>query len=251
MISVLDFGAHAVIALIARKKKNGEWDILGGADVRAQGVRQGEIIHLGDAAECVTEVLRLAERSSGQSVKTLYFNFDHASIQKIETCGTKHLVGEGQIRPLDIRDAKEAALRMVDSFDHGMIYAKETGFLIDEKDAVLNPIGIYGRRVDVFLSVWMADSALLDRWNTLMGRAYVKTACPILPDRGKVYGTAPAAGSLSARRQTPLDDPACAGAAEMLEVAYRLEQERPVYFEKENLFSNLKEKLVSTWNEYF
>ena len=234
-VCVLDFGAHAVIALIAQKKKNGQWDVLGGGQVASQGVERGEIRHLGDAVECVTEALRRAEHSAGERIKTLYFNFDHASVEGFQACGTKHLAGEGQIGPQDILSAKEAALRTVASFERNVIYAKETGFLIDEKDEVLDPLGVYGRRLDAFLYVLTADSAALDDWNKVMRRSYVAKATPVFPvavPLRRVAGVHSAAEAL-------------------LDAAYEMEREKPTSFEGRHLWLQLKEKAASTWNEYF
>ena len=192
-VSTLDFGARTVIALIAQRKPKGGWDILGGGDVEARGVENGEVRHTGDAVDCVVEALRRAERSAGEKIKTLYFNFSHSSFEGIEASGAKHLTGEGQIRSSDIRDGKEAALRMVGSFEKNVIYAKESGFLIDEKDAVLNPVGIYGQRLDVFLYALTADSAVLDQWKKVMRRSYMNEAYPVLSAWSVAYGVLPAA----------------------------------------------------------
>ena len=327
-ISVLDFGAHTVIVLIARQKKSGEWEVLGGGDVQAQGAAKGEIVHTGDAAECVTEAIRRAEISSGEKVRTLYYNFDHASIQTQDAHGTKYLIGEGQIRGSDIHQAKDAALRMASSFEKNTIYVSETGFLIDEKDRVLNPLGIYGQRLDVFLRVVSADSKTLDDWNKVMRRSYVAKSIPVLSAYSTALAVVPRAErikknllldlgddffnvilfenhgvkhcvgfdlenlesvaqewlknnetveellitndqakddslfyalkesvSVPVRRVSSalprLNDLSLTAAAGILEAAYDMEKDRPAYFEGRNLFSNLKDKAASTWNEYF
>jgi len=176
----LDFGEHTVSALAARQKTSGEWEILGKGRSRALGRSNGEISRLSDVAESVTEALRLAEEGAGARCRRLYFNFDDAHIQSAHPVGSKSLSGEGQIGRDDVRDAARSAARMVGDFEHTPVYTRETDYLIDGKDSVGNPFGIFGHCLDVTLHVVLARARVVEQWKDVMRRSQVDSAFPVL-----------------------------------------------------------------------
>ncbi len=190
-LTVLDFGSEVVAAFVAQKKSDGTFHILGAGDSKTRGVKNGEIQNLGDAVEPVVEALRKAEDSSDAASGTVYFNFDDCQMQSERFRGSKTLAGEGEIELSDIEEAKAAALRMAGHFEKRIVYAKEVSFIIDERDTVENPVGVFGRRLDVVVHVLQARSLYCEEWEKIMKRAQVdravlvpsawSTACGILP----------------------------------------------------------------------
>jgi cell division protein FtsA len=176
----LDFGEHSVIAVAGRERSAGQWSLVGEGRSRALGRSGGEIVKLSDVVESVTDALRQAEKSAGLRCRRLYFNFDDAGIVSAHPCGYKSLSGEGQIRREDVRDASGAASRSVGDFEHASVYTREVRYLIDGRDSVGNPLGVFGHRLDVTLHVLLARSRVLEMWKHVMRRAQVERSVPIL-----------------------------------------------------------------------
>ncbi len=176
----LDFGEHSVIALAARQKPSGEWEILGKGSARALGRSGGEITRLSDVAESVTEALRLAEEQAGARCRQLYFNFDDAEMISVHPVGSKTLSGDGQIGREDVRDASRSAARLVGDFERTPVYTREANYLIDGKDSVGNPFGVFGHRLDVTLHVVLARARLVEQWKNVMHRAQVEKSAAVL-----------------------------------------------------------------------
>lgn len=176
----LDFGEHDVNALAAHQKTSGEWEVLAKGCSRALGRPNGEITRLSDVAESVTEALRLAEQGAGLRCRKLYFNFDDARIECAHPVGSKTLSGEGQIGREDVRDAARSAARLVGDFEHTPVYTRETNYLIDGKDSVGNPFGVFGHCLDVTLHVILARARVLEQWKDVMRRSQVDFAVPVL-----------------------------------------------------------------------
>ena len=176
----LDFGEHSVIVCIGWEKKPGEWVLLGQGASRARGRVRGEIAKMSDAVESVVEALRLAEKAAGMRCGRLYFNFDDTAIVSAHPSGSKTLSGEGQIRHDDVRDAARSACRMVGDFEHAPVYTREIDYLIDGKDSVKNPVGVFGHRLDVRLHVLLARARLLEQWKNVMRRAEIERFAPVL-----------------------------------------------------------------------
>jgi len=186
--SVLDFGAHHVRAISLEKKEGGGFDVLGAGESVSRGVSRGEFTHLGDAVECVSEAVRRADQAAGVKTETLYFGYDDPGTESLLRSGSKQLSGEGQVRFEDIRDARLAAERSVGHFEKSIIYSREVYFLIDERDRVDQPIGVFGRKLDVCLHMVLARSAYYDLWRRLMRRAEISRAIPVLSSWATAYG---------------------------------------------------------------
>lgn len=184
----LDFGEKTVTALAAREKSPGHWQLLGEGRARAQGRARGEITRLSDVCESVIEALRGAEKGAGLRCRRLYFNFDDAGIETAHPSGSRTLAGEGQIRREDVRAAAKSASRMAGDFERAPVYVRDVHYLIDGKDPVGNPVGVFGHRLEVTLHMVLARAALLEQWRNVMRRAQIDNAVPALSLDSSVHG---------------------------------------------------------------
>lgn len=197
-VAVLDFGAEHARILIAEKETDQSVRILGAGESAAMGVEHGRIIHLGDAVESIHEALRKAERSAKLRVKKLYYNFNDLNIQSLRAKGARVLKGEGEIKEADVRLACETAKRLIERFDLEVVYAKELYFIIDDKDRVILPKGIFGRKLDVCLHVLQADTENCQKWVRAMERCSLE-GVPVLSAWSTAYGVLPKEDRLRCR----------------------------------------------------
>lgn len=190
--SALDFGADLVRVLVLEQNGRGGIKVLASAEAPSKGFAQGELSHVGDAVEAIVDALREARSSAGCDGGTLYYNLDDPKMESLFPRGSKNLSGEGQIRPQDVAQVKDAAERLISRFEKVQLYAAELKFLIDGKDAVLNPLGTFGRSLDVFMHVVMIRSDHADLWSKVMKRAGVRKGVPVLSAWSTAKGVIPA-----------------------------------------------------------
>lgn len=191
VLSVLDFGADTTVVLMAQKNEDGSFSVLGAGDAASNGVKHGLVTHLGDAVESVVEAVREAERAAGVNIQTLYFNLDDPEIQSLRVRGSKQLSGEGEIRRSDVEQACQTARRLVGHFERTIVYFKELGFIIDDRDFVANPIGVFGVKLDVVAHVLQARSRICEDWARLMERAGVERPVRVFSAWSTAYGILP------------------------------------------------------------
>ena len=177
--------------MIAEKKECGTFQIVGAGDSAAQGVKGGEVSHPGDATESIVEALKKAERSSGTKIEKLYYNIDDSKMQSVITRGSIFLTGEGEIRPSDIEEAGKIAERLASHFEKNILYSKEIQFVIDDRDSVINPIGAFGKKLEVFVHVLQARSSLCEAWQKLMMRSQVSRCTAVPSAWSSAYGVLP------------------------------------------------------------
>lgn len=187
-ISVLDFGSENVYVLIAHRKESGKFEILGGGDAKSSGLKNGEFVYVGDAVESVVEATRKAEKSAGFKIDSIYYNVDDVKMESFVSAGSKVLSGEGQISLRDIQTATDVAHRVAGRFEKKVLYSAQTQYVIDDRDPVANPVGIFGRKLDVTLHVLAARSDYLDLWSQVMQRAHFRRSVPALSLWSSVKG---------------------------------------------------------------
>lgn len=190
VLAVLDFQENTVSALLAEQKE-GRLRCLGLGESPAQGVSAGRVENIGDAVECVVEAARAAQRQAGQAAGTVYYNFFDPALESVVARGSKILSGEGQVRESDLRDVRQVAARAVGHFEKNIIYARDVGFTIDDRDFVLNPLGVFGRKVAVERRVLLSSSASQDAWDRVMARAQIRRAVPVISSWSTAYGVLP------------------------------------------------------------
>lgn len=188
----LDPGADGVRAVVAEKKR-GEFRALGGGEAPWPRMESGRPRRIFEAAEAVTAAIRAAERSSGLSAETLYYNFDDDSLKERTCQGTRLLGGDGQIRQADVEEACRAAKRGAGDLSSRLVYSRTSGYLVDERDAVEDPIGIYGRKLDVSVYLLFADAASCEWWQKAVERSPARRSVRVISAWSSAYGVIPAA----------------------------------------------------------
>lgn len=190
-VGVLDFGADTVSVVIAHKADPSGFQVLGAGSSVSSGFAKGDIVNLGDAVESVVDAVRKAEESSGVKLEHYYYNFDDAGCVSVRAQGTKTLKGEGEIRPSDVADACRSAERFVGHFERKIVYARDVRCVIDDRDWVDNPVGVFGRKLDVEMHIIQARSAHCEAWRRLLDRAQLGRTTPVLSALSSVYGVVP------------------------------------------------------------
>lgn len=190
MLAALDFGEETVSVLVAEQKE-GRHRVLSLGETPARGIRGGRVENVGDAAECIAASVRSAEENSGVLIRSLYYNFFDPDLESVVSRGSKILKGEGQIRDSDLKEVRQIAERTVGHFEKSIVYARESGYTIDDRDFLINPLGIFGRKIDVEMRILLAVSAHCDAWQRITARAGIQRAVPVAASWSAAYGTLP------------------------------------------------------------
>jgi len=176
----MEVDAESVRVILADKKDGAELRILGRGEARLQGFRDGKITHAGDLVESIGEAADHAQRAAGLRIEKLFYNFNDEKIESVWPAGSKILDGEGEIQASDVRAAAGAAERLAGNFEKKIIYSAEVDYVIDDKDPVANPVGIFGHKLDVKTHLLLVRADWSDRWSRLLARAGFSRTTPVL-----------------------------------------------------------------------
>lgn len=187
-VSVMEPGPQGLVVVTAECREDGEFRLLGGGEAPAAGLEKGEIVSAADLSEAVSDAIGRAERSSGVRIRKLYFNFDEPRIESAWASGTRLLEGDGEIRPADVRAAAAQAERLVGDFEKKIVYSAVIDYVIDGKDPVADPVGVFGHELEVKAHFLVARAARWDAWLRLLKRAGVEKPAPALSGLSSAWG---------------------------------------------------------------
>jgi hypothetical protein len=171
-LSVLDFGSESVLVLVA-KKEHRRIEVVGGGEAKAAGFHNGQLTSMTDAVEAVKEAVRKAERYCGFKIERLYYNYDDPQIECVAASGCKNLEADSPIHQDDTQETLSNAKRFILDYQKTVIHARDLYFVVDDKDRVSDPVGIYGRKLEVFMTALVCRAACLEAWENIFRRAFV------------------------------------------------------------------------------
>ncbi len=184
----MEAGFDQLVIVIADKKDDGELRILGGGEAPVRGLEKGEFSDPGDFVESIAEAARKAEKSSGIPIEKLYYNLDDPRIESAHPGGSRILDGEGEIQAADVRAAVQAAERIAGDFEKKIVYSAEINYVIDGKDPVADPVGIFGHKLDVKVHLLLARAGRWDVWDRMIRRAGYRRSAAVLSGLSSAYG---------------------------------------------------------------
>lgn len=182
----LSVDSEEVRAVAAQERTPGEWVILGEGRTRVSGISSGAVVKTTDAVESVVAAVRQAEEASRSSCSRLFYGYDDSGMIQAHPMGSKTLSGEGQIQRNDVREAAAHAQRLVGDYERIPVYSREVLYLIDGKDAVGNPFGVFGHKLDVRLHIILSRATHYQAWKKVMERAGFSDAIPVLSLVGSI-----------------------------------------------------------------
>ena len=187
-IWALDFGADTTTVVVAEEKGRHDFKLLAKAEAATQGIQEGIITSIGDVVESVHESVHAAEKMCGLNCEKILYNYDDLGIETASPAGVKSLVGEGQISRSDIADAEKLAIRTTGHFEKSLVLANPIHYLMDGKDSVTNPIGVFGHELEVRLFILLGRAQQLQHLRRVFERAGIDKVQPVVTAVSAAYG---------------------------------------------------------------
>ncbi len=160
LYQVLDLGSVTTRAIIL------EWDasksgceILGIGEVATAGVSQDGLTSISDVAESIWNAVDRASKQSGVVLKDLTASLSDSMLESTKVQASSYLDGANDdFRHHHIEEARIKALQRLKPQDKHLVYQNASGFLIDGKDYIHDPIGICGKELTVVMYLLFSKS---------------------------------------------------------------------------------------------
>jgi cell division protein FtsA len=150
----LEIGTSKVCAVVGEMNADGALNIVGLGQAKSRGVRKGEICDAPAAEEDVRNAIVEAEQMADVEIRSVYLSVTGSHIRGFNNRGVHPVVSaDREISEDDVQDVIKNAKTINLPAQHHVIHAIRQHFLVDGQDAITNPVGMLGSRVEVDVHV--------------------------------------------------------------------------------------------------
>lgn len=168
----LDLGTTKVCAIIAEKKDNGTFDVLGFGSAPSEGLNKGLVVNITKTAEAIREAMNVASNRAGIEIKDVNVGVagEHIKFLRHRNYVTINNP-EREISQNDL-DRLRADVKMIPiPEERQIIHIIPEEFTVDNQDVVDSPIGMAGSRLEATNHVVLAATTALTNIRKSVERA--------------------------------------------------------------------------------
>jgi len=169
----LDLGSQSIKAALVRVQDENNLELLGVYELPAVGLREASISDLTELSQTVLRAVDgVCQRVSvkpnsihlGVSADLLSFRRSSAVIPLVDA-GTK------VVAPSDVEKVNHQARLLGGGIDEDIVHSFEQYYKVDDVNVALNPIGLYGRKLEANLLLLTANAGRLRNMNKAVHQA--------------------------------------------------------------------------------
>lgn len=156
----VDIGTSKIVTVIARVDEF--VNVLGVSEVKAQGVRKGQIVNIEEAVFSINSSIDAAERMAGLSVSSAIVSVGGNNIESINSRGVVAVSQpDGEITQGDVERVVDAAKAVSLPSSREIIHVLPRTYIVDGQEGIKDPVGMTGTRLEVETHIITAGSPTL------------------------------------------------------------------------------------------
>lgn len=182
IICGLDVGTTKICMMIARAHRGGGLEIISTGYANSSGLKKGIVVNLEEAAASIRKAADEAELKSGTSVDWVIVGAAGDHFQSFN-CHSAITIEENnqEVTAEDMAQIIRAAQASVPiPPEQEVIHVLPQEFFLDDHGGILNPVGLYGSRLDVNVHVVTCRSTLNQNLINAVNRAQMRVKRVIL-----------------------------------------------------------------------
>ena len=196
-VTALDIGSGKICCMIA-KVSDDNLHIVGMGCAQAQGIKNGVIVNLTQAAGSIQDAIIDAESKAKKRVESVIVNVSSPQLESVYVSAEITIPDTRVIIPSDVRKVIDAALAKVDLKEKEIIHQIPVAYTLDgQSDITDEPTGLSGKTLGVTLHLITVPLAQIRNLSMALERCHVWIA-------GKV--ATPYASALSVLSQSEKDN---------------------------------------------
>lgn len=156
----VDIGTAKIVTIIA--KIDEVINVLGVSEVKAAGIRKGQIVDIEEAVSAVNSSVEAAERMAGYSVSHVIVSIGGGHIESQNSKGVVAVSSQDrEISRQDIARVIDAAKAVSLPSSREIIHVLPRNYTVDGQEGIKDPIGMTGVRLEVDTHIISASSTSL------------------------------------------------------------------------------------------
>jgi cell division protein FtsA len=160
IVAGVDVGSTKVAVLVGEIAANGCLEILGIGECQASGLRRGVIVDIEHTSRAVQAAVEQAERMSGIQLQNVYVGLTGPHITSVGNRGVVAVSSaDKEINIEDVNRVLEVSRVISLPGDKRIIHVLPKEFIVDGCDGVVDPVGMFGSRLEVETHIVTASAA--------------------------------------------------------------------------------------------
>ncbi|MFQ5900025.1 MAG: cell division protein FtsA [Thermodesulfobacteriota bacterium] len=147
----LDIGTTKICAIVGEKVDD-RLEVIGIGTEVSKGLRKGVVINIENTVQSIKKAVEEAKLMAGCEIDTVYTGIAGAHIKGFNSHGVV-AVNDKEVKEGDIKRVIDAAKAVAIPLDREVIQVLPQGYIVDEQDGILEPIGISGVRLEAMVHI--------------------------------------------------------------------------------------------------
>jgi len=171
----LDIGTHTIKAALIEPRENRQIELRGVYEFDTEGFQEGAVTNLGDLSGAIGEVLSGLSKNTGVRIRTLHLGLNGDVIREARSSAVIPLLDRGSkvISRRDVARLQQQARFLGVKLDEVILHDFPQVYTVDDINQTLNPLGLYGRKLEVETIVVAARSAMVRNLSKAVNQAGV------------------------------------------------------------------------------
>lgn len=168
-MTVLDIGTSKVCCLVIRMNSDQKPEVIGMGYAPSRGIKNGVIVDLDKATECISAVLEQAEKQAERPIDKVIVNISSAELRSVQFYAEVEIADGRQITAGDVKRLVDSSIAAHIPAGEEVIHSFPLSYMVNKEQGV-EPLGMYGPILGVHMHIiLLAESqsrnlvAVLDR----------------------------------------------------------------------------------------
>ncbi|MBI3917482.1 MAG: cell division protein FtsA, partial [Betaproteobacteria bacterium] len=148
LIVGLYIGTSKIVAIVAEKKPEGGFEILGKGSHPSQGLKKGVVVNIETTVNAIQRALEEAELMADCKIREVYTGIAGSHIRSFNSQGMV-AIKDKEVSQMDIDRVVETAKAVQIPNDQQILHILNQEFIIDGQEDVREPLGMSGVRLEV------------------------------------------------------------------------------------------------------
>lgn len=169
----LDLGSQTIKAALVRIQDENNLELVAVYELPAAGLREASISDLGEFSQVIVRVVEGVSKKVSVVAGSIHLGIsaDLLSVRKSSAVIPLVDAGTKVVAPSDIDKVNHQARLLGGGIDEDIVHSFEQFYKIDDVNVALNPVGLYGRKIETNLLLLSANAGRLRNMNKAVHQA--------------------------------------------------------------------------------
>ena len=150
LIVACDFGTTTFRALVTETTENGDLEVIGFSEEKAEGFQDGDFVDLGKGSRCIARTMRRLEAESDIYVSGFTYTISGSHLHSVRATAQVPIgPAPRPIRESDLAEARSRARSMSIPFDQKILTVTPVEFAVDRVRGIVDPLGRMGSQLEM------------------------------------------------------------------------------------------------------